>query len=796
MKISLNWLTEFVDLPTRDTSELREALYSLGHEVEGVEELVADWTGVSIAEVLTVEPHPNADKVRLCTVTTGDDPIQVVCGAWNFEAGARVAFAHPGALLAGGFEIGSRQIRGVLSHGMICSERELGLGDDHAGILVLDEDAPVGVDFGEWVALPDVVFDLSITPNRPDAMSVLGVARDLAAHFGVPLRRAEPSLRTVPGTPRVSVRIEDPTGCFRFATRELRGVRIGPSPFWMRHRLRISGMRPISTAVDVTNYVMLELGHPLHAFDVDRIAGHELTIRRAEAGERLTTLDDVDRELGIEDLVICDEDGPTSLAGTMGGAASEVHEGSTDILLEAASWDPPTVMWMSRRHGLRSEASARFERGVDRELPTDALVRAASLLQAVAGGDVVEGAGDVVAVPFVRPVISLPVAGVVRVLGEGFDSTHITELLTSIGLGVTGEDPLSVTIPGFRPDIERPIDLVEEIARLHGYEKFGATVPTGHGGGWTAEQRNLRAIRMALVGLGLSQATHLSFFGTDDLDAIGFPRDHPARRIVEVKNPLREEEALLRTTLLPGLLRSARYNLSHGSESIALFETGKVFFDRPDPVDPRVPDQPDRLGFVVVGSHGPRTLDGVGRAADLYTATAIWRAIARTVRVKAELRPAATVGYHPGRAAEVVVDGTVIGSVGELHPSTARHYDLPGRIAVGEVDIGPIVSPRPPPTLQTPSTFPPVEFDLAFACEPEVSAAALVDVTSVAAGHLLESARVFDEYTGLGDGRKSLAVRYVLRAPDRTLTNEEVAPVRTAMIEAAARLGAELRGGG
>ncbi|HSJ29527.1 MAG TPA: phenylalanine--tRNA ligase subunit beta [Acidimicrobiia bacterium] len=796
MKVSLNWMTEFVDLPTRDMGELKDALYSLGHEVEGVEELSADWTGVSIAEVLTVEPHPNADKVRLCTVTTGDEPIRVVCGAWNFEAGARVAFARPGAVLAGGFEIGSREIRGVMSHGMICSERELGLGEDHAGILVLDDDAPIGSDFGEWVALPDVVFDLSITPNRPDAMSVLGVARDLAAHFGLALRRPESPLRTVPGAPRVSVTVEDPTGCFRFATRELRGVRIGPSPFWLRHRLRISGMRPISTAVDVTNYVMLELGHPLHAFDVDRIAGHRLSVRRAEVGERLTTLDDVDRELGIEDLVICDAEGPTSLAGTMGGAASEVHAGSSDILLEAASWDPPTVMWMSRRHGLRSEASARFERGVDRELPPAALIRAASLLQAVAGGDVVEDAGDVVAVPFTRPVIPLTVSEVERVLGGGFDAAHITDLLTSIELEVTGDDPLAVTIPGFRPDIERPIDLVEEIARLHGYDRFGATVPTGHGGGWTVEQRNLRAIRSALIGIGLSQATHLSFLGGDDLDAMGFSSDHPARRIVEVRNPLREEEALLRTTLLPGLLRSARYNLSHGADSVGLFETGKVFFDRPDPVDPRVPDQPDRLGFVVVGAHGPRTLDERGRAADLFTATAIWRVIGRTVRVTAELRPAAPAGFHPGRAAGVVVDGEIVGWVGELHPSTARHYDLPGRVAVGEIDIAPIVARRPPPTLRTPSTFPPVEFDLAFACERQLSAAALVDATSGAAGPLLESARVFDEYGELGDGRKSVAVRYVLRASDHTLTNEEVSPVRRDMIEAAARLGAELRGGG
>jgi phenylalanyl-tRNA synthetase beta chain len=795
MKISLNWLSEFVDLPSRDPQKIKDALYSLGHEVEGVEEVSADWTGVTIAEVLTVDPHPDADKIRLCTVTTGGDPIQVVCGAWNFEAGAIVAFAEPGAVLPGDFQIGSREIRGVVSHGMICSERELQLGDDHSGILVLDATAPVGTDFGEWIALPDVVFDLSITPNRPDAMSVLGIARDLAALFGLEVRMPAAPMTTHPGSPGVRVSIEDPTGCYRFMVREMRDVAIGPSPFWMRHRLRLSGMRPISNAVDVTNYVMLELGHPLHAFDTERIAGGHLTIRRAVGGESLVTLDGVERKLIDEDLVICDADGPTSLAGTMGGEASEVHAGSSNILLEAASWDPPTIMWMSRRHGLRSEASARFERGVDRELPPLALARAASLLQGIGGGVVIEDAGDEIAVAFERPVIEMPVAEVERILGPGFTSEHVRELLESIGLTSTGTDPLFVTVPGFRPDIERPIDLIEEVARLHGYERFEATLPTGRGSGWSDSQKRARALRDALVGCGLFQATHLSFIGGEDLNALGYPLDHPARRTVIVKNPLREEEEILRTTLLPGLLSSARYNLSHGAESVGLFETGKVFFDRPDPDDARIPDQPDRVAFVVVGSLGTAGMDGPARPSDVYTATAIWKLVERTLGIEAELRPASVPGLHPGRGAEVVMAGSVVGIVGELHPSAATHYDLPGRVAVGELDLGPLVAPAPVPALKTPSTYPPVEFDLAFACDVSASAASLVAATTAAAGTLVESSRVFDEYTGLGGGRKSIAIRFVLRAPDRTLTNEEVAPLRQAMIESAEKLGAELRGG-
>ena len=795
MKVSLNWLAEFVDLPTTDPEELRRLLASLGHEVDGVETVTVGWTGVTIAEVLTVAAHPDADKVRLCTVTTGSDPIQVVCGAWNFDAGARVAFANPGAVLVGGFEIGSREIRGVMSHGMICSEKELGLGEDHAGILVLEADAPVGADFGEWVALPDVIFDLSITPNRPDAMSVLGIARDLAAHFSLPLRLPDAEVATVPGDPGVAVTVEDPTGCFRFVTREVRNARSGPSPFWMRQRLRLAGMRPISVAVDVTNYVMVELGHPLHAFDLDRIAGGVLTVRRAKAGETLVTLDDAERDLTPDDLVICDADGPTSLAGTMGGARSEVSDGTRRILLEAASWDPPTVMWMSRRHGLRSEASARFERGVDRELPPFALARAAALLHRAAGGEVLDGVGDVVAVPFTRRVISLPVAEVRRILGEGFDEIRITGILDRLGFETKSGDPIEVTVPGYRPDVERPIDLIEEVARLAGYDSFGATVPTGRGNGWSPQQRRVRRIRQALVGAGLSQATHLSFIGSDDLDVLGFPSDHPARRLVVVRNPLREEEANLRTTLIPGLLGSVRYNLSHGMESVALFETGKVFFDRPDPADPRIPDQPDRLGYVVAGTYGTAEIGTGARPVDVYTATAIWRVIARALGIEARLEQVSEPGFHPGRAAAVLIGGERAGVIGELHPSAAAAFEIPGRVAIGELDLAGVAVPQAPPELRTPSTFPPVEFDLAFAVDLALSAAELVRATAAAAGALLESASVFDEYLGLGDGRKSLAVRYLLRAPDHTLTNEEVVPVRQAMVDAASDLGAELRGG-
>jgi len=793
MRVSLRWLSEYVDLPS-SAEEVREALARLGHEVESITSLEANWGGVVIGLVEDVSAHPNADKVRLCRVSDGDTTQDVVCGAWNFEAGAKIAWARPGARLpAVDLEVGVREIRGVSSNGMICSERELGLGDDHTGILVLEDDALLGSSLESWVELPDTVFDVSITPNRPDAMSMIGLARDLAAYFETGIRRPRIALDTTPGELALKVSIEDPQGCYRFTARQLDGVRVGSSPFWMRRRLRAAGVRPISNVVDVTNYVMLELGHPLHAFDADRLKGGALVVRRATGGERLTTLDEVERILDPEDLVICDSGGPTSLAGTMGGAESEVGPDTVSVLLEAASWDPPTIMHMARRHGLRSEASSRFERGVDPNLPPEASARAAQLMAATSEGAIREGLIDVVAVRKEPRQIALAMSDVTRTLGPGFTSKDVAGYLRSIELSVEGDDPLEVTVPTFRPDLERSIDLVEEIARLRGYEWFSGSVPTGASGGWSVEQRRVRLLRSVLAGAGLGQAVNLSFLGAEDLAGFVYPPDHEARRVVRVKNPLREEESALRTSLLPGLLRSVRYNLTHGASSVALFEIGRVFFDRPSEEDPRIPDQPMRLGIAIVGDFGLREMDGDARPVDAYLITALWRLIVDRLGIEDQvLEQADEPGFHPGRGARVVVSDRVVGHLGELHPGTAQDYQIPGRVAVAEVDLDAISRRVEPHQLITPSVFPPVEFDLAFYVADDAPAAAVLEATKTAAGELLEQARVFDEYRP-GDGRKSLAIRYVLRA-DHTLTNEEVAPLRRAMVDAASAVGAELRG--
>jgi len=797
VKVSLRWLSEYVDLPD-DPAEVAVALAALGHEVEGVELAPADWSGVTIAKVLEVGPHPDADRIRLCSVTIGEEPIPVVCGAWNFDAGDIVAWARPGAVLPGGFEIGVRDIRGVTSNGMICSERELGLGDDHEGILVLDPDAPVGSDFSGWVELPDTILDVATTPNRPDAMSMVGLARDLAAAFGSPLRTPDPTPATVPGTPSTAVEIADPSGCYGFVLRELQDVSVGRSPFWMRRRLRAAGLRPISNVVDVTNYVMLELGQPLHAFDADRVAGDRLVVRRATGGERLTTLDDVDRLLTGDDLVICDDHGPTSLAGTMGGARSEVHPGTSRVLLEAAAWDPPTILHMARRHGLRSEASARFERGVDPNLPSTAAARAAELMLRNGGGSLLEGVVYEVAVPVAPLTIGLDVAHVTRVLGSGFDAAEIGTLLESIGFGVSVVgDHLDVVVPTVRPDVTRPIDLVEEVARLHGYDRFPDRVPTGPAGGWTGTQRRAHLIRTTLAGAGLSQAVNLSFLAGEDLDAVGYPDDHEGRSVVRVTNPLREEESAMRTGLLAGLLRSLRYNRAHGIDDVALFEVGKVFFRRPSPFDARIPDQPDRVGFTIVGSFGPVGVGDTPRPVDVHTATALWRLLAGTLRLDDwELVADTAPGFHPGRTARVVVRGRDVGHVGEVHPRTAAAYGLDGRVAAAELDLATLTAPVGHRTLRAPSPFPPVDFDLAFVVPDAVPAAAVLASATLGAGDLLEELVPFDEYRGdaVGPGCRSLAMRVRLRATDRTLTNEDAGRVRTAIIATVGSLGATLRG--
>jgi phenylalanyl-tRNA synthetase beta chain len=567
----------------------------------------------------------------------------------------------------------------------------------------------------------------------------------------------------------------------------------------MQLRLRSAGVRPINNVVDITNYVLMETGQPLHGFDLDQVAGEEIIVRRAEAGERLRTLDGVDRDLSEWDLVIADTAGVVAFAGVMGGATSEVGDGTTRVLIEAAHFDAPSVMFTARRHDLRTEASSRFERGVDPNLPGRAADRAAALIVELAGGQAVSGVQDNYPEPIEPWPIELSLHEVPRLLGIELDRDVVVELLALIGFTSVGQDPLTVTVPTFRPDVRRPADLVEEVARLHGYDQIPETLPLGTGGGLTEAQVAERRIVGLMTGLGFSEAQSWSFVSADDLDDLGLSADDPRRRGIAVKNPLRDVEPLLRTTLLPGLLKSARFNTSYGADRVALFEIGKIFLAEPSPIDARIPYQPDRLAFVAVGEFGPRQVSEGHRVADVYTATATCRALVDSLGLpNTELQQSSPDGYHPGRAADVSLDGVIIGSVGELHPSVVRAFGLEGRVAAGELALEPLVTPRAWWAFREPSTYPPVVFDLAFDLDMAVPSAGLVTAISDSAGPWLESAQVFDEFSGaqMDEGRKSVAVQLWFRAPDHTLTNEEVAPHRDRIINRVEDLlDARLRGG-
>jgi len=796
MRVSLRWLQDYIELPTTDVAELTRAFDMLGHAVEDVEHFAADWTDVVIGRVERIDPHPNADAVRVTHVDLGDGELhQIICGAWNFDEGAVVPVAIPGAVLPGGFEIGTRTIRGVDSHGMICSERELGLGELHEGIMVLDPAAPLGVPFASILELPDVVFDLEITSNRPDVMGMVGVARELAAWFGVGSTMPEIDLRTAEGDPTLDVTISAPDGCNRFVAREVGDIVIEPSPLWMRERLRKAGVRAISNVVDVTNYVMFEMGHPLHAFDADRIAGERLNVRWAVDGETLETLDGVERRLGENDLVIEDADGPTSLAAVMGGARSEVHEGTTRVIMEAASWDPATVMYTSRRHDLRSEASARFERGVDPNLAEDADARAVRVLSDIAGGTILEGVVDVVANPAEPAVVDMTLRDVTRILGADFTVEKSAELLRRLQLDVDVDgDRFRVIVPTYRPDLTRPADLVEEIARLADFDTFGETVPTGPAGGLLMEQRRARLLRQMLRGLGLQQTVNLPFVSVEELAAFGTTNaDGEIQDVVTVKNPLRDDQSKLCQSLLPALLRNIRDNRNRGAEWVGLFETDRVFFARPWTDDPRVPEQPVRLAVAVAGPFGPIGIGETPTEADATSALAIVAAIAKTMEVAIVRRPAAPVGFHPTRTAELLVDAEVIGVAGELHPDVAEQFELDTRVAILEIDLDPLVAIRPARQMDAVSNFPHVDFDLSFEVGLDASAAELLEATR-AASELVERATVFDDYRDPNGDLRAVGLRYRLRAPDRTLDADEIAAQRAGMIEQAAALGATLRG--
>jgi phenylalanyl-tRNA synthetase beta chain len=796
MKVLLSWLRDFAPFEG-DPVALGEQMSDLGMAVESMDRLGEGLEGIVVARVLETRPIEGANKIHLVVVDAGDgQPLEVGCGAFNMQVGDLVPLATVGTVMPNGMEIGRRKMAGVLSNGMLCSSRELGLGDDHGGILLLPPALQPGTPFADAMGIePDVLYDLEINPNRPDAMSILGVARDLAARLGVPFTVPEPSidLAGADAIGSVSVDIVDPDLCGRFEAWVLTGVQVGPGDPRIAARLAALGMRSINNVVDVSNYVMLETGQPNHPYDLAKVAGPGFRIRRARDGERLTTLDDIDRALSPSDLLICDaQDAPVGLAGIMGGATSEIDAGTTDVLLEMAWFHPIGIVKSSRRHKLRSEASARFEKGTDPDIIDHAMRRFAELL-APSGARLTAGRAVQDGTLPDRPVVRVRTQRVASVLGTDLGVARIRELLEPIGFGTTpvGDD-LDVSIPSWRYDSSTEIDVVEEIARHHGYTELGRTVPrspsTGH---LSARQLDRRALRRALVGLGLAEAMPMPFLAPGELARCGLPDDG-----ITIANPLVAEQSVLRTALLPGLVAAVAHNWSHRNTGVGLFEIGHIF-RRPGSADAELPDEREALAVILGGREAPE-------------AVAVWRVIAEVLALRGvTIGNEAAPGMHPTRSATLrhgtprppgaVADhGELVGVLGEIDPAVLEAHGIGERVAYLEIDLDSILElPHGDRPYRRFSAFPSADVDLAFEVDDAVSATAVESCIVHAAGELLWSVRLFDVFRGgqIPAGRRSLAYTLRLQAPDRTLTDADVAEVRNRVIErTGAELGATLRG--
>ena len=799
MKVLLSWLREFAPVDG-DPVEIGAQLSDLGLAVEEMTAIGGGLDGIVVARVLDLRPHPDADRIQLVDVDLGDgEALQICCGAFNMSVGDLVPLATLGTTMPNGMEIARRKMRGEWSNGMLCSSQEIGLGDDHDGIMLLESRLDLGTPLVEALEIrPDVLYDLEVNPNRPDAMSVAGVARDLAARQGAPFSLPDPSPGEVgdDATGRLSVEVLDPVLCGRFVARVLDGIAIGPSPRWLANRLTALGMRPINNVVDVSNYVMLELGQPNHTYDLDALAarsgsGAALRVRRAADGETVETLDGVVRTLSATDGVIADaEDVAVGIAGIMGGASTEIGDATVSVALEMAWWDPQAISTSSRRLGLRSEASARFERGADPEAADLAMRRFAELLSE-AGATLAPGTVDVRGEVPDRSPVRVRTGRVNALLGTDLSRDEMAGLLQPIGFTAepafgdsSSGDPslgdLDVVVPSFRPDSATEIDVVEEVARMHGYGRIARTVPSSTiTGGLTGYQRDRRSVRDAMVGLGLDEVMPVPFLAPGDLERAGLPADG-----ITVANPLVAEESVMRASLRPGILKTLAYNASHRLHGLGVFEVGHVY-RTPASAQP-LPDEREHLAVGLGGS-------------DAAGAVGVWSALADALDCRGyDLVADVPAGLHPTRTARIELDGVAVGYVGEVDPGVLEAYGIGERVGWLEVDLEALLAlPHGGRPYHRVSRYPSSDIDLAFEVDEGTPASALRACLIAAAGGLLVDLSLFDVFRGapVAEGRRSLAFTLRFQAEDRTLTDSEVAEVRAACIAAVeGALPATLRG--
>jgi phenylalanyl-tRNA synthetase beta chain len=802
MRAPLEWLGELVDLPP--DAQLAERLELGGFEDVRIERLGPDLGEIRVGLVRGCERHPAADRLSVCRVDLGDgEERSIVCGAPNVAAGQKVAVALPGTRLPDGTKLKKSKLRGVVSEGMICSTRELGLGDEHAGILLLDPDAPVGAALPEVLGAGDRVLEVGITPNRGDAASLLGLAREVRAFFGGELRLppCEPDEAGAPAAEAVRVAIEAPDGCFHYVARVVRDVRIAPSPDWVARRLEACGVRPINNVVDVTNLVLFELGQPLHAFDLAEIGGGEIRVRRAAASERLATLDGQTRPLEPGDLVIADARRAVALAGVMGGAASEVGQHTRDVLIESAHFHPSSVRLTARRLGLHSEASYRFERGVDAAGVRRAADRAARLLAELAGGRVAPGTVEARgAAPARTETIAFEVARAERLLGLEIGERAAASLLERVGVACEPAGPgrLSCRVPSHRNDLELPEDLVEEVARIHGYEKIPATLPLARleparqPRSWQLAER----ARDALAAAGLTEVITYPFVGAADLEGLGLASGDPRREGLRVLNPIQEQDAVLRTALLPSLLRLARQNLARQIDRVRLFEVCRVFIPRGE--EGALPEEP-LMATAVVTAPRERHLWSVPEAPPLFfEVRGVAERLLSALGYVASLRRGGGAPYlHPGAEVAIEVDGRSVGAVGELHPSVSAAFEIDAPCALFELNLDALSAAKTREIrFREVSREPQVRRDLAVLLDRTQAAGEVVEAIRKSGGPDLISVELFDRYEGRGvpEGRVSLGFRLVFQRADRTLTDAEVAKASDRVVRMlATRFGAELR---
>jgi len=811
MRVSLKWLKELIDVDT-ELAVLCDRMDMTGTKVEAVTTTGAALEGVVVGLVVEKEPHPDAERLSYCTVDIGAfEPLKIVCGATNFAAGDKVPVATIGTQMPAGVTLKPAKLRGLESRGMLCSASELGVAGDASGLLILPADAPVGMSFSAYHGLSDTIIELEVTPNRPDCLSMVGVARELGAVFGLPFSvpASTPVESGTPAADLVSVEVPDPQLCPRYVARVIRNVKVGPSPDWLVERVTASGARSINNVVDITNYILFELGQPLHAFDLGRLgmsAGKAaIKIRTAETGESLVTLDGKVRQLAADTLVIADPQGPVAIAGVMGGEATEVSDATVDVMLEAACFMTTSVSRTSRRLGLISEASLRFERGVDPQLAPRAIDRAAQLLAEISGGTVVPGMVDVYPEPVIEKIVHLRPQRVRSLIGAPIEDNETRDFLTALGMQVRAAgDGFDVTVPTFRPDLEREVDLIEEVVRLWGLERVPSTLPAGRGrlGTLTVSQQRERHMRRALRAAGLNEHIGYSFADPRDMERLGWelgPNELP----VELINPMSEEQAVMRWTLASGLLRAVSHNQHQGVANVHLYEIGTAFVTAPGRKQPK---ERRMLAGVLAGSWEPASWVTPAQTLDFFDGKGVLEILLDELGAQRyKLRASQMAWLQSGRSAQIVVNGDVVGWIGEIAPQVLDAYDAAGPVTMFEVSEHALDKAAADDRRYTEvPRYPALNLDVALVVDEDVSAERISNALNSAGGKLLDGVRLFDVYRDPADaaegsrrlpaGKKSLAFSLSYRAADRTLSDADVSPVHHKLIAKVCRsVGAEIR---